>query len=423
LLHARRCAAAFLLSATVAAGCTSGGTPVPATQAPPSTSSPTGAPGSNVAATTPGASATIQSAVEILDRAQVGCKIAKAYVGDVLSPSLTLIGDCHDPTQSFLAIGPKGLVATDGAGEAEVVTDRCGHIYVFQASQLSGAPCNASVGESGRICLANGTMTWQGDCNGTAMVVTPSAALSLLGTWVAATYLPDSHLTLFTVFEGKAVATAFSDPGGQSSAGQTELGPSTFWFSAPDGGPTDVAGLAARTSHGFDQLPGVIHALHVETWFAAIRARAISDRVDPSALPTVPVLDIRMGGGPLDTAGVRDALLWTMNWSTVKNDLFGDGIGDVVELGGTSAPRSLADRTLDFPEAKQLLEGSGQKPFALTVVTDDPSGLASIAKQFASSLGDIGLKAQLRIFTPDEAEAAYTKLVSQGEPVVWLSNR
>ena len=417
----------------VVSGCAGGATPTPP-PSPPSPTAPTAAPSVLPAASTPpspsaspsqATAATPSTPTQVVSPfhdSVVGCSIGAVQVAESNLGQLTALTDCRDPVRPTKRVLGGGFVTTDPCGQA-VLDSKCGRIYVFQDSGLRFSTCDQQTAISAAGCLTDGTMAWDNTCpGGVATIVTPTASITLNGTWISATYMPDRQLSLFTVLEGDAVATAVDATGVPSGVPQ-DIPRDSFWFTGPAGGePANVGGLEAGATHPLEQFGPVIAELQLESWMAAVKTRAAADGVK-TELPAKPVINLRARGGPFDDQFVQDALLLSTEWPVVIRELFGDGETTLFALIGDRAPSNLSFWSKDFIVAKGLIEDRKLGGTSVVLIADDVGRLDALGKNFVPALQEINLNVEFVILPPDDAARLYEERGSRGEPTIWLSSR
>lgn len=272
-------------------------------------------------------------------------------------------------------------------------------------------------------CLTDGTLAWNNTCPaGVATIVTPTASIALHGTWISATYLPDQQLSLFTVLEGEAVATPL-DATGTPSGDPQEIPRGTFWFTAP-GDPTKVGGLDPQVAHPLERIEPVIEALQLESWMAAVKARAEADGVR-AALPEKPVINVRARGGQLDDKVNQEALLLAGDWQgEVANSIPPEKVA-IFALIGDRPPSNLALHSQDVETALARIDQAKLGDTTIVLIADemrDPDVVA-LGKIYAAALESVKLTVEVVILPPDDAARLYEERGSQTLPTIWLSTR
>jgi hypothetical protein len=420
---------AAILAACVGALPTSPPTDAPPTDAPPSsapTAPPSGGPTAEV--TQPPTEAPTPSPTDVARltaRSQVGCAIARALAGSGPPESLAELADCRDPVATFTAIPEGGLVATDANGEAWIDTDDCGRIFLFHDSRLRASPCREDSPDTGAFCLEENSAAWQNECSGVVSIVTPTGAVSLQGTWLSVTYDPARQVTLVCVFEGTAIATPFREVDGDQAASRAIVGAGSFWYTAPDDQLDQIGGVEPRAEHGFEELPAVMNELGLQSWFASIGSRAQADRMPLGDFPVSPALNLRAGGGLLESVAVQDAVLASTDWERWWFELFPDGDRQLVALIGTDAPRDLRFSAADPVEAATLLKRAGAAGLRPTILVERDERLLTLAEVLAGNLKELGVAvAGVASFDfAEEAASGYSALLAEGRPVIWFSSR
>ena len=237
-------------------------------------------------------------------------------------------------------------------------TDNCGRIFLFHDSRLRASPCRADSPDTGAFCLEENSAAWQNECSGVVSIVTPS------GRRVAPGHVALGHLRPGSTGHARLCVRGHGDRhplhGARRRTGWHRARSSrreTFWYTAPDDQLDQIGGMEPREAHGFEDLPAVMNELGLQSWFASIGSRAAADGVPMEGFPEAPALNLRAGGGPLESVDVQDAVLASTDWERWWFELFPDGDRQLVALIGTNAPRDLAvlgcrpDRGRDAPQA------------------------------------------------------------------------
>jgi len=415
----------------LASGCTGGAAPSSPTAATPSPTAiatvstepaPTAKPSKAATAAPPSQPIQVVSPFEDSD---VGCTIGAVEAAESNLAPLTTLADCREPVEFSKQVQSGGFVTTDSCGQA-VLNSKCGTIYVFQDSGLRFSTCDLETASSGAGCLTDGTIAWNNSCPaGVAEIVTPTASITLNGTWVSATYLPDRQLSLFTVLEGEAVATPL-DPSGSPSGAPQDIPRDAFWFTGPDGEPAIVGGLDAQRVHPIEALPPVIVELQLESWIAAVKARADADGVR-SGLEADPVINIRARGGPIDDEQrglpLQNSLLMAMDWSSALTQTFPDGNGSIFMLIGDFPSRNAAFMSHSPEAAAEVIRDIGLAGTSITLIVEDSGELPSLGKNYSAFLQEVNLDIEFVALPPDDAAALYEERGSADLPTIWLSTR
>jgi hypothetical protein len=355
------------------------------------------------------------------DDSDVGCTIGRVEASESNQASLTQLTDCQDPVRFSKRVLAGGLVTTDPCGQA-VINSPCGTIYVFHDSGLTFSPCDRQSSTSASGCLVQGMIAWDNKCpEGVAEIYTPSARMTLSGTWISAAYVPDQRVALFTVLEGRAQASPL-DGSGTPIGRPTDVPAGTFWFSGPAGEPANVGGLEGQQAYTLDQLPPVVAQLQLESWMAAVKVRAAADGI-PTDLQTPPVINVRAQGGRLDDPVAQDGLLLAMDWPGSFREQFPDGNGTIFGLIGSRAPTNLAFSSQDLEAAFALVERAGAAGASLVLIVDKAGSLPLLGERYASLLKDLHFDVDLQIPGPDEAARLYNERAAKGQPTIWLTTR
>jgi hypothetical protein len=359
--------------------------------------------------------------VSIVEGATAGCAIGTAWAGPA-GTVLPVLRDCRLPPAFDVDLRAGDLVYTDVCGQA-VLNSRCGTIYVFQDSRLRVSSC-APGGSQAVDCLDYGAFGMDNTCHTEPVqFITPNSSFSLEGTWVGVIYVPDRQVTVFVVLDGTARAVAL-DPAGAPIGDRAIVRAAEFWFTSSRENE-QVGGLDGRVTHPIDALPAVARDLQIETWLASLFERA-AGHVDTSAVPLMPVVNIRARGGAFDDPRVQEALLWAMDWKSAAQSLFPEGEGRIVGLipsGQGNHPHDLAEWGIDFERAFSLLDEAGRPDVeVIPVVADANDVVVEVAKAWMGYLYELQLPVQLFVEEPGVADAHYADFGSKGDPIIWLSS-
>lgn len=360
--------------------------------------------------------------LKVFDSVPAGCAINEAYAGQ--TTPLERLTDCALPIGRSQTIPGGSIVTTSACGEAWLSTD-CGLLYVFGGSNLRVSTCSSSVAR-GSGCVESGTIAWSGQpCEKEVAFATPSGTIRLEGTWISATYDPDTRVALFAVFDGVGEAVPVLDDAGQRVGPEAHLDAGTFWFSAPGDQPQDVAGLPARRPIPFSELPRVVHELHLETAFASVLRQARSDGVDVGGVPDIPTFTVRLGGPRFaESSAADDAVLRAFDWRQEVSAVLGRDDVTTTALVASSKPVDLSTVTLE-PQAatNAMLEA---KLFSALVTWDTSPEVDKIAQIYMKSLSSMQF-AEFEYFAatdgharPQETAAAIYNEFAVDSPVIWL---
>jgi hypothetical protein len=189
------------------------------------------------------------------------------------------------------AVKEGARVRTDEQGEGWLRVRDCMTVYVFQKSEMMIAPCSKSEYTSGSInCQLAGTSVYNNSCESRVkqIIETPTAEVTLEGTWVSVTYLPARQLTLTMVFQGQASIRPVLAIEGRRLGEPVVVKESQFWLSVPDDRRGAISGLPtaadARQPQGFDRLPTLLDALGMNEWRDRIWKRAAKDKINAPTL-------------------------------------------------------------------------------------------------------------------------------------------
>jgi len=357
----------------------------------------------------------------LLEDAQVGCSIGKAWAGTP-GTALPELAGCNSPPAFDRHLNVGDLVYTDVCGQA-VINSRCGTIYVFQDSRLQASRCAPGPASDALACVEYGAVGMDNTCHGEPVgFLTPNSSFALEGTWVGVFYLPDREVSLLIVLDGTATAVALGG-GGESLSEPEPVGGLEFWFTA--GGNQTVAGLDGRVAHRMEELPAVAHELGIETWLGSLFERAAQAKVDLSAVPQLPVINVRARGGVFDDPRAQEALLWAMDWAGTAKDVFPEGEGRIVGLIPSTEgldPHDLSSWGLDFEKAQSLFEETG-KPTAdvIPLLADETGEILRVAEIWTQYLNKLNLPVEVTPLNPGEADLIYPSYGAGERPIIWLS--
>ncbi len=346
-----------------------------------------------------------------------GCAIDTAWGAGPGVTVLPRLPDCAQPVSRWQSLSAGGTLATDSCGEAWLNTS-CGRIYLFQDGRLQTSLCNRATAVQNGYCQLENSSAWQSTCSGQVQITTPDAALRLEGTWASTTYLPDSSVSLFAVFEGSGTATANAASGGTLPA--QEIGTGEFWFSVPDGRPAPIDDVPARTAQPIDRLPAVARRLGLESWFATIVAMAANDGV--TSLPEMPVINLRAAGGRLSEPRIWDALLLTMAWDEQVKVSFPEGDGSIFALNGKAPPRDLRVQARNFKRASDLIHELAPDRFPVTVIAERTRGDDDLVARWVAQLRELSFR-PVTVEATDAEDGAklFAKLVGAETATIWIA--
>jgi hypothetical protein len=203
---------------------------------------------------------------------------ARRYLANVWAGSGGDAGQLTD--DDWHEIQPGDQVRTDVQGECWLDIEDCLRIYLFQAGRLVKAACPKSNYRSGNVlCAAEGTAVFNNRCASRVTIQTDTASITLQGTWVSVTYLPQRQLSLVMVFSGSADAQPVEDPETYALSGGSIVGTGTFWFTTPGPNPLPIAGLSARTPYPFDRISPLFDELQLWPWAGRIAERGQQDGI------------------------------------------------------------------------------------------------------------------------------------------------
>jgi hypothetical protein len=358
--------------------------------------------------------------VKVFGDAAAGCAIAQAWAGLSPIPELT---SCASPVASWATIPKNSLVSASSCGQAWLDTE-CGQVYVFGGSSLSLAQCDGPPGPA-TTCVNAGSIGWADTgCADDVAIATATGSITLVGTWVSATYVEERQLTLFTVFDGTGEVIPVIDVGqGTLGDGQT-IERSTFWFTVPGDAPANVAGLEPRVAHPFTDLPSIVNELRLESAFAAIIQRAGADGADISGVPAMPVVNVRLAGGDLGRAEAREAALLAFDWDAAAGVIFEQEDVPVVALAAVDPPLDLRAQPRDEVKASELVKTGALEGLPISLIVRESPELARLTDDYLEALRGIGLSPDRQfVGSVEQGAELFNKLVADGAPVIWIEMR
>lgn len=376
----------------------------------------------NTGATSGPTTIEVDDVVRLTDNnGEVGCAIAKVGLGGAADTTLQLMTDCGEPIGSWEAIVKNGVISTDEAGEAQVRIDEdeiCGLLYVFRNTDMLVSSCPNGSSASG--CVQTGSVGFNSDCSGVLKVQTPSATVTLVGTWVAVSYVPETDLTLVTTFDG-AVEIEPSDSRGEV----TFIEAGTFYFTTRGDDIPELAGLPSREPLPIDALPGFVAAAQLGAEYVGVIDRAAIDGVLPPELGRVDYLNLRAGGELLTDSLVGDALLAGVRWESQLPLLVTGELGSAQALFGSEVGRNLLEIGYDPEFSLAVLEELGifERLVAILYESRDAGAIDALLSNedgLAPLIGNF-------VFEPVEAansldaRAMYVSLLEEGLDVFWIS--
>jgi hypothetical protein len=170
-----------------------------------------------------------------------------------------------------------------------------------------------------------------------------------------------------------------------------------------------------------------MNELGLQSWFASIGSRAQADRMPLGDFPVAPALNVRAGGGLLESVAVQDAVLASTDWERWWFEFFPDGDRQLVALIGTGAPRDLRFSGADPVEAATLLKraGAGGGGLRPTILAERDEGVLALAEILTGNLKELGIEvAGVAVSDSSEENASrYSALLAKDLPVIWFASR
>lgn len=289
-----RYAGLLLIAASLACGLTETITPTPIIRQqitlPPEQVEPTREP-SPLPEATPTAVFTLQQ------------RAVQVFMGPELPP---------DPVNGSQALPfPEGFfVSTDASGEALLEGELEGQvcrIFVFLDTRLQKKACPRSTFESGNVsCVEEGTAVFDRCRN--HLVSTPSGEAQLIGTRVAATYLPSQQASIYIVMEGEINVRARRISGQDSWTRARRVQAGQFYYTAPDDMLVDIPGAPAREPLSIDQLPAIMQVYPIAPWLDRLQTAGRGAEYpfpDPKLLTSATDLVIEVLPGRWESAYIK----------------------------------------------------------------------------------------------------------------------
>jgi hypothetical protein len=371
----------------------------------------------------PGASgitfAPSQGALMTLVDMSGACAIPKAWGGPASSNPIPLMTPCSKTSPPYATLPGGSLVTTSTCGQAWLQVAECGKLYVFHTTKLVASFCNPAY-PAPAGCITSGTAAWSGKCVKHLELGTPSASVRLAGTWASVTYVEDRQLSLFVLIDGSGEATPFLDADATKVGDPTTVRASEFWFSAPGDVAPVVAGVEGRVAQPLDQLPAVIHELGLESWFAEVLDQAEEDGFDVAQTVQLPVVQVRLAGGPLEGAAMRDAALRSFDWGVEAEALLPDGAA--AALLGLAGDDPVVDlRTVGFDPSFSQVAIKDAGSFGVDVVWRK-GDIERYAAAFVEALRSVGLDvAEQPVADGAAAAELFDADVAAERAVIWMS--
>jgi hypothetical protein len=317
-------------------------------------------------------------------------------------------------------------VTTDDAGDGWIKFASCTEIHVFRKGALTTSACPKSTSTSGNtVCTQDGTTSFKNNCAGGIVIQTPSAQITLEGTWLTVSYQPDLQTTEVLVIQGTVTVTPIVNADTWELGPAATLQPGDLYFTMPDNRLQPKGQFEPRTVIQLDSVTREVlqRDFFVGPWLDPIYQRASEDLGNPNLIPapirppsTMINLGSTMAGGPLADTRVSDALLQSVQWGQVRN-----AFGKDIQL--RLADRNLNAQNLEFNPSQltSALRAAGYNQ-RLTVQILIPTGndqLESAARQLGEQLKANQVEAVIEAVSPAETLQVFQSRAAAGQPV-WL---
>jgi hypothetical protein len=337
---------------------------------------------------------------------------------------------------TLLAVGsstglPGGYhVTTDAAGQALITGQSNGStctIYVFHDGKLKKSSCDEqTVGNNS--CVEQTSAVYKHCKN--HLIETSSGTFQVKSSWVSITYLPNLQLSLVIVLEGELSARPVLDIETRKLGNESTVRGGRFWYTAPDENLEEIAQylqpVPPRATLPLQRIGPLFERLDISPWMEKVRGLAAVDGVPLDGWPEPASLELVYGGGPLEDPRVQEALVQSVPWAELTQDVLGQAVpvwaqlhGDLVDVRYVGVNPDLAQELLaeaGFPE------GAGLPEVPVIFVQDD-EGLAALAEVTAALLKERGIHA---LYNPLPADYAWDKLkalIDSDQPALWLGWR
>lgn len=405
------------------------------------------------------ASPSTTDAVLIDTDGKVGCLAETAFAADNANDTADKVTPC-DTNATGKDFKKGSVVTTDAVGEAYVEIPPSCRVHVFRNSTLEKSACPKG-GTGGNACVANGTVAFNG-CSANLIIGTPSATITLEGTWVTVSYVPDLELTQVDVLRGAASVTPVTDidTGAVDSVVNLAAGQSVYTATDAFIGVAEVVELEgdARTPvatldlyvQAFDS--NLTYVAYVPTLSQAAQDGVLSaDFVNVAErspwVLRVAAPGLEDPGGPGETSEADITLLEAVelgvDWGAILDETGVSVFTPAADSLRESSPLE-ADGTVNFAaplalEFTRLLDMPFDQGAAVArlraMPTDEPdviivvpgrsrSGIAA-ANLVAAYFKEIGLFPIIRddFATDVDALVAYNRLVADGFQVISITQR
>jgi hypothetical protein len=323
----------------------------------------------------------------------------------------------------------RSLVTTDASGEAAVDISGCMLIYVFQNSQLLKAACPKSDYSGGNAtCSIAGTSVFNNTCSTEVVIQTPSADLTLEGTYLSVTYNRAAQTTTVLVFSGAVKARPILDADTGKRGEPVTINKNNFWFTTTDANLPALQGSGVRKVLPIKELAPLNGILDVDPWLDEIKERSETDKVSlPDLSPVRPEsqnLALLMGGGPLRNDRVQEAVLMAVPWAELAKATFPRQTVSIKTELRNERIDALAVK-YDIESAYALLHqanlSDGFEVILFYAKTDDR--LSVLAKRMVEPLDRVGIRAELAPVAPADALPHIQDLVRSGRAVLYLGGQ
>jgi hypothetical protein len=316
-------------------------------------------------------------------------------------------------------------IRTDEGGQAEVTLVECvGSFWVFGDSDLGVYTCERELKESANfLCLEFGDAGFDEYCEGRLAPGTPSATLEVSGTAFTLSYLPEYELSLVTVITGTVWVTPVLDVKTHELADEAiVVRGGEFVYTLPGTDPEPIADLDVRVALPLDKLPAMVEKLDLQPRFDLITLWGQEQKILTPAWPIKLDVGLWGQGGPLEKAGIEEALLAAIDFKEVAAAGLPRGEINFTVTNVDGETVDAYSLTYDPEKSKELLYDGGYKDgFAAAVVY--PAGdtmLEAMAERMAGYLQGVGLDAKAHAVQADQMDFYVKKVQAPDVVAFWL---